>query len=134
MACKNVCKLCEKLIISQAVTFTSDTLIINIPAGSYENDEKCCLVVAQAIPDTTTINAPVVITIGTGTQSYPLLRCDCAQATACNIRARTKYSTRVVTTATGGSFRLLGKTCCAPSNTLRSINGDAPTVAVTTRD
>lgn len=134
MACKNVCKLCEKLIISQAVTFTSDTLIINIPAGSYGNDEKYCLVVAQAIPNATTINAPVVITIGTGTQSYPLLRCDCAQATACNIRTRTKYSTRVVTTATGGSFRLLGKTCCAPNNALRSINGDTPTVAVTVRD
>lgn len=72
MSCKNVCKLCDRLVISQAVTFTGGTLIINPPAGSYSNCEKYCIVVAQSIPATTTINAPVVITIGTGTQSNTL--------------------------------------------------------------
>ena len=127
MAYKNVCKLCNKLIISTAVAFTGGNLVITIPAGGYNECEKYCIVVAQSIPTTTTITAPVYIQIGTGTELYPLQKCDYAQATACSIRTRTKYSTCVVTTPTGGSFRLLGNLCCAPNNNLRSINGTAPT-------
>ncbi len=129
MSCKPVCKLCDKLIISSAVTFTGGNLIINIPAGSYGNGCKYCIVVAQAIPAATTINAPVFVTIGTGTEQYPLTKCNCAQVTACGIRTRTKYSTVVSTSATGGSFRLLGKPCCAPNNNLAAINGEAATPA-----
>lgn len=129
MSCKPVCKLCDKLIISSAVTFTGGNLIINIPAGSYGNGCKYCIVVAQAIPAVTTINAPVFVTIGTGTEQYPLTKCNCAQVTACGIRTRTKYSTVVSTSATGGSFRLLGKPCCAPNNNLAAINGEAATPA-----
>lgn len=126
MACKPVCRLCDRLVISQGVTFAGGVLTINLPAGSYQNGEKYCIVVAQAIPDTTTINAPVVITIGTGTVQYPLTKCNCAQVTACGIRTRTRYSTVVSTNATGGSFRLLGKPFCAPSNALAAIDGTAP--------
>lgn len=129
MSCKPVCKLCDKLIISQDVTFDGTNLVINIPAGSYADGCKYCIVVAQTIPAATTINAPVVVTIGDGTVLYPLTRCDCAQVTACGIRTRTRYSTRVVTTPTGGSFRLMGKTCCAPNNALLSIDGTTPTEA-----
>ncbi len=125
MSCKSVCKLCNKLIISSAVTFTGGNLVINIPAGSYGNGCKYCIVVAQSIPAATTINAPVFVTIGTGTELYPLTKCNCAQVTACGIRTRTKYSTVVSTNATGGSFRLLGRTCCAPNNHLTAINGEA---------
>ena len=126
MACKTVCKLCDKLIISTAVTFTSDNLVITIPAGAYENGKKYCIVIAQSIPSTTTINAPVYIQIGTGTALYPLQKCNCSQATAYSVRTRTRYSTRVATTPTGGSFRLLGELCCAPNNNLLSINGTVP--------
>ena len=129
MSCKNVCRLCDRLIISSSVTFTGGNLIINIPAGSYLNCEKYCIVIAQAIPATATINAPVYITIGTGTTLYPLTNRCCAQITACGIRTRTKYSTVVVTNATGGSFRLLGQPACAPNNNLAAING---TTAATT--
>ena len=132
MACKNVCKLCNKLIISTAVAFTGGNLVITIPAGAYNECEKYCIVVAQSIPTTTTITAPVYIQIGTGAVLYPLQKCDCAQATACSIRTRTKYSTCVVTTPTGGSFRLLGNLCCAPNNNLRSINGTAPSTPTST--
>lgn len=126
MACKNVCKLCDRLVISQTVTFAGGNLIVNLPAGSYQNGQKYCIVVAQSIPEAATINAPVVVTIGTGTAQYPLTRCDCAQVTACGIRTRTKYSTVVSTTGTGGTFRLLGRPACAPNNALASINGTAP--------
>lgn len=132
MACKPICKLCNRLVISQAVTFTGGNLIINIPAGSYQNCEKYCIVVAQSIPTTTTINAPVYITIGTGTVLYPLTKPNCVQATACSIRTRTRYSTCVVTSATGATFRLLGYPCCCPNNTLTSVNGTAPTTPAVT--
>ena len=126
MACKKVCRLCDHLIISTAVTFTAGTgLVITVPEGSYADGEKYCIVVAQAIPDTTTINAPVFIQIGAGTELYPLNKFDCTQATACSIRTRTKYATRVETSATTGVFKLLGKVCCAPNNNLTSIDGTA---------
>lgn len=127
MACKNVCRLCDRLIISTAVTFTAGTgLIITIPEGSYSDGCKYCIVVAQTIPDTTTITAPVFIQIGAGTELYPLNKCDCTQATACSIRTRTKYATKVETSATTGIFKLLGKVCCAPNNNLTAIDGTAP--------
>lgn len=126
MACKPVCKLCDRLILSQAVTFTGGNLVINLPAGAYNDGCKYCIVVAQAIPAATTINAPVVITIGTGTELYPLTNRCCAQVTACGIRTRTKYSTVVSTSAAGGTFKLLGSPCPCPTNNLRSIDGTAP--------
>ena len=127
--CKNICRLCDRLILSQSVVFTSGTgLIITIPEGAYNNGQKYCIVIAQKIPAETTISAPVFVKIGAGSVLYPLDKCDCTQATACSIRTRTKYSTRVETTPTGGIFKLLGNICCAPNNNLRSINGTTPVV------
>lgn len=126
MANKAVCKLCDRLVLSQTVTFAAGVLTINLPAGSYNNGQKYCIVIAQAIPAATTITAPVVITIGTGTETYPLLGSCCQQLTACSIRTRTRYATKVVTDAAGGSFRLLGRACCSPNYALTSIDGTAP--------
>ena len=126
MSCKPVCSLCDSLVLSQAVTFADDTLTINIPAGSYSNGCKYCIVIAQAIPAATTITAPVVITIGDGTEEYPLTDRCCAQVTACALRTRTRYSVRVATSADGGSFKMLGRGCCAPNNALPAIDGTAP--------
>lgn len=122
MSCKTSCKLCDRLVISQAVTFTGGNVVVNLPAGSYRNGCKYCIVIAQAIPDTATINAPVVVTIGTGTELYPLTNRCCAPVTACGIRTRTRYSAVVATSGTGGTFKLLGKTCPCPDNSLTSID------------
>ena len=111
MSCKPVCKLCDNLVISQAVAFTGGNLEINLPAGSYKNREKYCIVVAQTIPTATTINAPVYITIGSGTELYPLTKRNC--------------SVCVSTTPTGGSFRMIGNPCCSPDNNLLTIDGGA---------
>lgn len=132
MACKNVCRICDRLVISQAVTFADGTLTINIPAGSYGEGCKYCIVVAQAIPAETTITASVVITIGDGTVEYPLTDGCCAQLMACSIRTRTRYAVRVATTATGGTFKLLGRACCAPNNALTAIDGTAPAAPAAT--
>ena len=37
MSCKPICQLCDKIRISQAITFTDGNLIINLPAGSYND-------------------------------------------------------------------------------------------------
>ena len=114
MSCPTTKRLCDKLVISDSVTFAGGNLVIDLPAASYNNGQKYCIVVAQTIPATTTIDAPVVITIGGDTAvTYPLVNCDCSPVTACAINTRTRYSTCVRTTTTGGSFRLLGKLPCS---------------------
>lgn len=96
MACKNTCRLCNRLIISESVVYTAGTgLVIRIPAGSYNDNEKYCIVVGQAIPDTTVINAPVFIQIGEGSVLYPLTQPGCEPVSACGIKTRTRYATIV---------------------------------------
>lgn len=119
MACKNVCRLCRNLILSESVSFdpTTNSLDITIPNGVYGNGRKVCIVVAQAIPGSTTINALVNIVVN-GIR-FPLQKNSCTQVTACEIKSRTKYSTCVVTNTVSGVFRLLGNiyaTC--PDNLL----------------
>lgn len=126
MSCKNICKLCNKLILSTAITYTAPNLVITIPAGGYLDGEKYCLVLAQTIPTDTPVDAPVVVQIGDGTELYPITSCDCRPVTARAIRTRTKYSTVVKTTATSGVFRLLGHLCNLTDG-LASIDGTTPT-------
>ena len=122
MSCnKNCNRLCPNLIISTSVAVVTvngvDTLLINIPAGTYRNGCKYCIVVAQTIPATATINMPV----------YLLTNRCCAQVTACAIRTRTRYPVCVSTSATGGTFKVLSGLSCAPNNALESL--PAPTTA-----
>lgn len=123
MACNNICRLCDKLVISTAVNYdgAANQLIIAIPDGCYLNNEKYCLVVAQTIPTTTPISAEVVITIGTGATRYPLVRRNCVPATACNLKTRTRYAVCVSTNNTSGVFRLLGDIGCAGVDVLPSL-------------
>lgn len=131
MSCnKNCNRLCPNLIISTAVTLVTvggtDTLLINIPAGTYRNGCKYCIVVAQSIPTTVPIGTPVAISIGGDTTTvYPVTNKCCAQITACAIRTRTRYPMCVSTTATGGTFKVLSGLSCAPNNALASL--PAPT-------
>lgn len=108
MSCSNIGKLCNNFIISEDVTFADNTLTINIPDGVYENNHKYCLVIAQDIPEDTTISAPVVITIGTDTTEYPLVKCNCTPVYAVSLANRTRYSTKVSTEIGGGVFKVLG--------------------------
>lgn len=119
-------RLCPRLIISQAVTFAADTLTINLPAGSYADGQRYCIVVAQALPAETTITAPVVVTIGDGTEEYPLVtRCG-AQVQAGSLRTRYRYPVIVATDATGGTFKLVANICNMSANRLAAIDGTVP--------
>ena len=122
MAC-NTCRLCDRLVISTAVAVTTDGVVVTLPAGSYGDGNKYCIVIAQAIPTTATISAPVLVQIGAGTDTYPLVRRNCRPVTACGIRTRTRYPVCVETTADGGLFRMLGRTCCQPDQGLTALEG-----------
>lgn len=125
--CGYIRRVCDRLVYSTDVTFTAPNLVIDLPAGSYDNREQYCIVITEAIPDATTINAPVFFTIGGGAVLYPFVDCNGNQLTARNISSRYRYSTCVATTPTGGSFRLLGRACTlAANNDLTAIDGTAP--------
>ena len=114
--CIRQCSLCNKLILSQTITFDGTNLVVNLPANSYGNCQKYCIVFAQTIPETTTINAPVVFTIGDdATTTYPFVNCDCNPIYASQVRTRRVYSTRVNTAIDTGVFKYIGK-CKLPSN------------------
>ena len=131
MSCSTIGKLCNNFIISEDVTFADNTLTINIPNGVYENKHKYCLVIAQDIPEDTTISAPAVITIGAETTEYPLVKCDCTPVYASSLSNRTRYSTRVSTEIGGGVFKVLGNLSCPNALTLPASLPIVP-VTVTT--
>lgn len=114
MSCSNVGCLCNHLVFSQSITFSDGTLLIDLPAGSYENKEKYCIVLAQDIPTDTTIAADVAITIGgVTTTTYPLVNNNCTNVQACSLSTRTRYATRVFTNIGEGVFKLLGNINCS---------------------
>ena len=115
MECVRNCRLCDKFVLSLAITFDGTNLVVNLPANAYQNYCKYCIVLAQAIPEATTINAPVVFTIGDGTTTYPFVNCDCTPIYASQVRTRRIYSTRVNTSVNDGVFKYIGK-CKLPSN------------------
>lgn len=130
MECVRNCKLCPKFILSQTITFDGTSLVINLPQNAYGNGEKYCIVLAQSIPETTTINAPVVFTIGTGTVQYPFVNQDCTPIYASQLRTRTLYPTRVNTAVDSGVFKYIGRNCL-PSNSTTTIQS-IPVEPVTT--
>ena len=94
--CIKNCRLCNKMILSQSIAFTGGNLVVDLPANSYGNCQKYCIVFAQTIPDTTPIYAS-------------------------QVRSRRLYSTRVNTAVNTGVFKYIGK-CCLPSNATTVAN------------
>lgn len=126
--CNRQCnRLCPHLIISQSLTVVTvdgtDTLLIDIPAGTYAACETYCIIIAQNRPTTATVDMPVAISIGGVTTTvYPLVCCKTGlQAVACQVNGRTKIKTLVQTNTTSGVFKALCGLgdCCI--NRLRSL-------------
>ena len=136
MECVKNCRLCNKFILSQSITYNAgvNQLIVDLPAGNYGNCTKYCIVLAQSIPTETTINAQVVFTIGGDqTIAYPFLNKDCTPIYASQVRTRRIYPTRVNTAVNSGVFKYIGD-CCLPSNATtvnQSIPVSNPTTVVT---
>ena len=139
MACSNIQPICNNIVISQAVTFTASgtptttpgTLTIDLPAGTYNNGQKYCIVIGQPIPFETTINANVVFTIGgVATPTYPLINCNGTNVQAASIATRTRYATRVATNIGSGVFQLLGNVnCCNCKRNYSSAAASLPIAA-----
>ena len=75
MACNYGCACCPYLVKSTAVSLDTDTnvLEITIPSASYDNHNKICLVITQAIPDGINSDTTVSILVGAGTTTaYPV--------------------------------------------------------------
>lgn len=128
MNCNRPCnKLCPNYIISDSVTVVTvdgvDTLVIDIPAGTYANCKTYCIIVADPIPTTATVTMPVAISIGGVTTTvYPLV---CSrtglQAVACQVDTRSRYKVCVRTNATTGVFSVLSGLGSCFTNTLASL-------------
>lgn len=119
----NCGKLCDHFVVTTAVAFADGTLTLTLPDDvTYGNGEKFCIVIGQTIPDTATLNAPVVAVIGAGTTAFPLVNRCGAPVVAQQVSTRRKYSTRVTTTAAGGSFKVLCDLPCVETTTLNALN------------
>lgn len=116
-------KICPRFAVTTAVTFANGVLSLTLPDTlTYSNGEKYCIVIGQTIPDTTTLNAPVVAVIGTGTTEFPLIsRCG-SPVVAQQVSTRVKYPVCVSTTATGGSLRVLRDLINVDAFTLNALN------------
>jgi hypothetical protein len=100
----------------------TDTLVIDVPQQSFRNCQRGCIVLVQTIPLTATTGMPVAISIGGVTTTvYPVVSCDCSQVTACALRTRRRYPFKIMTTSTGGVFKILRNLSCAPDNSLMVI-------------
>lgn len=119
----NNCRLCHNLVISTAVAFDTDTLTITLPNAGFRNCEKVCILIAQPIPEATTINALVEIAIEDST--YPLVAFNCLQVTACQIKEGYIYPTKVITDQVTNTFKLLVDPKCILQSTRRLLPVEA---------
>lgn len=124
--CNNSCNECPRKVFSDDVDILAvagvDTLLIDVPAQTFRNCQRGCLVITQTIPDEATINMPVAITIGGVTTTvYPLTDCSCAPVTASMLRTRRRYPFKVSINGTTGTFKILKNLSCAPDNNAATI-------------
>lgn len=109
-------KACKRLVASVSVTVEDTVLVINIPQATYNNCEQVCILVAQAVPATATRGMPVVVTIGTGTTQYAIVKCNGTPVTQEYIAQGNIYPLKVQTTATSAVFRVLRNLCTVATN------------------
>lgn len=109
-------QMCKRLVGSVSVTVVGTSLVVNIPDANYDNCEKLCIFIAQAIPAGATRGMPVVITIGADATQYPLIRCNGNPVTQEYIGQGYIYPVRVQTTATSAVFKVLCDLTCVSVN------------------
>lgn len=96
MCGNNGCKVCPNLVASTEVAVAANELQITIPAMTINNNEKICLLIAQAIPAGADA-LPVVILNGTGGTVIQMINRCGDGVRADQIRSRKIYNLRVVT-------------------------------------
>ena len=132
MNCKH--KICNRAIFSKSITLVTvngvDTLVIDIPTGSYANCGRYCLFITQDIP-AANWNVPVAISIGGVTTTvFPLVGCNCAQVIVKQLDTGVIYPVRVNTNG-AGSFKVLDGMRCCPTTSPAFLS--TPTAAPAAR-
>ena len=127
MECIRNCKLCKNLVLSTAINYdtTTNTVIVGLPADTFENCQKYCIVLAQTIPEAATINAQVVFSVGTNTTRYPFVNKDCVPVYVTQVRTRRIYPVKVSTTVNDGVFKYIGN--CPLPCVSRAVSDSLPT-------
>lgn len=110
----------------EAVTFAGDTLTINLPQRTYNSGLPYFLRLSEPIPDTATVGAGVMVTIGDGTVEYPLLDLSGVQVTAERLRSGYSYPVAVVGSGANGAFKVLAPLVYSKCPAVFSIDGTAP--------
>ncbi len=124
MGCHKIIRIDPRSVTPAAVTFADDALTINLPQHTYNAGGVYYLRLTEPIPETATITAPVVITIGAGTMEYPLISLCGGQVLAANLRSGYSYPITLVPGGTDGAFKVLDKLWCAPPvNAVTSVDG-----------
>lgn len=131
--CIRNCRLCDKLILSTAINYDGSTnqVIVALPANSYGNCQKYCIILAQSLPTAATLDAQVVFTIGNNPTRYPFVNKNCTPIYASQVRTRRVYNTRVNTAVNAGVFKYIGN-CCLPSAAITVSNSLPTETTVTT--
>lgn len=121
-----VLRIDPRSVTPDAVTFAADTLTINLPQNTYGSCGPYFIRLVDPLPDATTIGSEVVITIGAGTVTYPLLDCNGVQLTAERLRTGYSYPVQVVSSGANGAFKLLAPICYSRRAVPISVDGTAP--------
>ena len=96
MCGNNGCKVCPNLVASTEVAVADNELQITIPAMTINNNEKVCLLIAQAIPAGADM-LPVVLLNGTGGIVIQMINRCGDSVRADQIKSRKIYNVRIMT-------------------------------------
>lgn len=121
-----VMRIDPRSVTPETITFADDTLTINLPQRTYNAGCPYFLRLIETIPAETTIGAEVIITIGAGTVTYPLLDCAGLPVTAERMRSGYSYPVAVVSNGTTGAFKVLAPLCYSKLSGVFSVDGTAP--------
>lgn len=125
--CNTSCNECCNKVFSSTIAIETvngtNTLVVTIPAQTFENGQRGCIVLVQNIPTTATIEMPVAIAIGDGVEYYPVVDCNSIPVVVPMLRTRRRYPFKVVTSPTTGTFKILRNLSCAAVNNLETIGG-----------
>ena len=121
-----VLKIDPRSVPVETVTFAGGTLTINLPQRAFTSGLAYFLRLDEPIPDTATVGADVVVTIGAGTVEYPLLDMCGVQVTAERLRTGYSYPVLVVGTEANSAFKLLAPLVYSRCSGPFTIDGTAP--------
>ncbi len=128
MACRySPCCTCKNFVKTSAVALTGNVLTLTIPEGIYQNKQRVCICVSQALPSGLNGTQTVAILIGSNTTQYPLRSKSGNAIYADQIRSRKVYCT--ITATDIPSFTVQNTEAICPTT---HVFNNIPTASVPT--